>query len=175
MPAERAGHRPPEAPMSARDPLHAVIARLRAENDELRARVDWLEQMLVPPDEPFPRGWRLLPAETRLLALLLRRAPLSVRHDAIFHAVVRSPDRETSGKTVQAQICGTRRRLRELCPEATIYTVRYQGYGLSAASKAAIVAAIARAAAAGDPPPTPLAIDLRSPRAKHGPSFGGHA
>jgi hypothetical protein len=130
--------------MSARDPLLAEIARLSAENEELRERVRQLEEVLHPLDV-FPLRWRLRAgAQSKVLALLLARSPRAVRRAAVHIACSPSIEIASLVRTVDQVLCHVRARLREHCPGATIDCIAREGYRISASSKAIIEAAIAR-------------------------------
>ncbi len=131
------------------DSLLAEIARLRAENDELRERLRHVDELCRPVPEPFPRAWQLTGAQKRMLTLLMRHAPLAVKKAALHVASARNAEPVSQETIVAPQISYLRQRIARLCPSATIETVYGEGYRMSSASKAAILDAIA-----ADPPPS---------------------
>lgn len=132
--------------MSARDPLYAEIARLRAENDELRER---LRQISGAEDQTvlaLRRCWGMRLGQARVLALLIRRTPVPVAPDVLHVLSSGSEDPASSQQwSVGACVYRLRKRLSELCPAAEIKNVYGEGFYLPLASKAAILAALGAA------------------------------
>lgn len=135
--------------MRAGDSYLAEIARLRAENEELRERLRYYEELFSPVSEPFPRAWWLCGAHKRMLVLFLRSAPKLVSRAALHAAASGKTDPESQEQVVDSQMARLRRKLARYCPDARIKTVYGEGFSMSAASKAAILDAIA-----ADPPPS---------------------
>lgn len=144
--------------------LFREIAALRAENEALRERVRWMEEAVRPVDEPFPRAWGLSPAQRRILALLLAAAPRAMTKHALCCASSPSGVAATGDKVAETHVAHINKRLSALVPGARILLLRGEGYFIAATHKALIAAALARAAAAGDPPALPQSLLPRAPQ-----------
>jgi two-component system, cell cycle response regulator CtrA len=114
--------------MSLRDDF---IAKLEAENDELRVRIRELEEMLgitfeTPPQFGFSRS------ESAIFGLLLKQQ--LVRRSAMMDSIYLHKQDEAEIKIVDVWVCRMRRKLRPY--GITIQTQWGQGYFLSPAHKA---------------------------------------
>lgn len=121
----------------------ARIEALEAENRRLRDRIEQLEGVAIRGFVP-PVEWRLTASEARTLATLLERPECS--KDAIMSALYRDDGREEPEmKIVDVFVCKLRKKL---APYGfPIQTIWGHGYKLAPETKAAVRAAMERAAA----------------------------
>lgn len=109
----------------ARDPLHAEIAALRAENDELRERLRQRDAIQEIPRR-FPRAWRLTRYEQKVLLSLISSERTRPREHVF--AEVWGDESGTEIKTLDVFITKIRRKLRAIDSEIEIKTDWGVGY-----------------------------------------------
>lgn len=86
--------------------------RLQAENDELRATINGLRNMMRRTDIA-PSSWRVTGAEGRMLSMLVRRGGEVVSHEALAEAAALSQDQPVARNTVTQVVLQLRRKLQE--------------------------------------------------------------
>jgi DNA-binding response OmpR family regulator len=97
--------------LQARDTLHAEIAALRAENDELRERLRQRDSCQED-QRRFPRAWLLTPMERKLL-LLLAQSERTKTRTQIFSQVW-GYESDTQIKTIDVFMTKLRKKLRTI-------------------------------------------------------------
>jgi len=126
--------------MLAREDLHQEIAKLREQNEGLLARVrfleDRIEELLRPPENSFPREWRLTRSQARLLDCLYGHPFVST--GTLHLALYRGSEPQSLEKIVSVQVCKMRQKL----PRGSIETVWGDGYRLSAVGRAFVAGAL---------------------------------
>ena len=114
-----------------------TVASLRAQLDEAREKIRWLEDAMRPPDHPQIAGLKLWRSEqTMLHALFTAKSPLNQDRLAKFVDVTLGRVDIVFPKSVDVAICRLRKRIGTLNPPITIRNARGHGYWLDDESKA---------------------------------------
>jgi two-component system cell cycle response regulator CtrA len=116
------------------------ITRLRARNAELEEEVRQLRELLKP-SLIFPREWKMMGGEQKILASLYA-APNGFRSTAALHAALSRIDKDTEIKNVYVYVCKLRKSLARA--GILIETVRGQGYRLPSESRAILTRVLER-------------------------------
>ena len=119
------------------NPLHAEIASLRRENDELRAEITVLRAELAPIPSLVINGVKLTPSETTLLSALIRGRVVPLAR--LVRILYDSEPPLCADANARVFMLRLRRKLKAL--GVSILNLRHQGYFIADDHKAVLAAA----------------------------------